>query len=282
MAKHLHIRLLVFVFVALVLPWSVHGQAAQQPSDADVYGHYRKWVSGKAATAARTEATVQQADVIAAYRTALAEEGVPAAEIDRRVRVITENGRRLEIDIWNRALTAPKPMFNVAPNAFLVRVTKDVRPGTALDYGMGQGRNAIYLAQQGWAVTGFDPAEKAVAAAQEQARQLGVTLTTFAVGDDQFEFGKAQWDLIVLSYVGFRASVPRILESLKPGGLVVVEAFHRDTQKKSTVGAGVVFDTNELLKLFERCRVIQYEDAEDKSDFGKGTNRVVRLVAQKQ
>jgi tellurite methyltransferase len=36
---------------------------------------------------------------------------------------------------------------------------------------MGQGRNALYLAQQGWNVTGFDPAEKAVAAAQEQAKR---------------------------------------------------------------------------------------------------------------
>ena len=62
----------------------------------------------------------------------------------------------------------------------------------------------------------------------------------------------------------------------------VVEAFHRDSLKNGAIGAGVVFDNNELLKLFERFRMIQYEDAEDKSDFGKGTNRVVRLVAQKQ
>jgi 2-polyprenyl-3-methyl-5-hydroxy-6-metoxy-1,4-benzoquinol methylase len=281
MTKHLQIRLLVLLIVGCALPWPVHGQAPQQLSDAQVYAHYRQWVSGKA-TATRTEATAQQPEVMAAYRKALADEGVAPAEIDRRVRVITENGKRLEIDSWNRILTSSKPMFNVEPNAFLMRVTKSVRPGTALDYGMGQGRNAIYLAQQGWTVTGFDPAEQAVAVAQQHARELGVQLKALAVGDDQFEFGKQQWDLIVLSYVGFRGSMPRIYESLKPGGLVVVEAFHRDTLKNSSVGAGVVFDSNELLKLFERFRVIQYEDAEDKTDFGQRMNRVVRLVAQKQ
>ena len=281
MTKHLHTRLLVFLFVAFALPWSVHGQAAQQPSDAEVYGQYRRWVSGRASTETHTDAIAQQVDVMAAYRKALTDQGISPAESDRRVRVITESGRRLENDMWNRMLTAPNPIFNVEPNAFMVRVTKGVRPGTALDYGMGQGRNAIYLAQQGWTVTGFDPADQAVAAAQEQARKLGVKLTTLVVGDDQFEFGKAQWDLIVMTYVGFRASVPRLFESLKPGGIVVVEAYHRDSLKNASIGPAVVFDTNELLKLFERFRVLHYEDAEDKADFGKAGNRVVRLVAQK-
>jgi 2-polyprenyl-3-methyl-5-hydroxy-6-metoxy-1,4-benzoquinol methylase len=250
---------------------------AQQPSDADVYAHFRAWVS----SAARTEAN-KQGDVLEDYRKLLVGEGVPLAEADRRVRVVRDNARRLEIDTWNRILTSPTPAFNVQPNAFLVRMVKGVRPGAALDVGMGQGRNAIYLAQQGWTVTGFDPAEKAVAVAQEQAKKLGVKISTQAVGDEEFEFGKDRWDLIVLSYVSLRDTLPKMFESLKPGGRVVVEAFHRDSLKNGPIGAGVVYDTNELLKLFDRFRVIHYEDAEDASDFGKGVNRVVRLVAQKR
>ena len=270
------VAILMLLFVGIALASTTSAPAGQQPSDTEVYERFRAWASGPATIAMRTEA-----DVFGAYRKVLAGEGVPAAEIDRRLRVISESGRRLEVERWNRILTAPKPNFNVQPNAFLVRATKGVRPGRALDYGMGQGRNAIYLAQQGWDVTGFDPAEQAVAAAREQARQLGVKLTTLTVGDDQFDFGKAQWDLIVLSYVSFRGTMPRIVESLKPGGLVVVEAFHPDSLKNGPIGGGVLYDTNELLKLFERFRVLVYEDVEDKSDFGQGTNRVVRLLAQK-
>src|SRR4029453_13177102 len=118
MSNHPRLRELMLVLIAFALLWSGHGQAAQQPSDAEVYAHYRAWVSGKATTSSRTEATRQQVDVLAAYGKALAAEGVPAAEIDRRLRVIRENGRRLEVDIWNRVLTAPKPTFNVHPNAF--------------------------------------------------------------------------------------------------------------------------------------------------------------------
>ena len=116
-------------------------------------------------------------------------------------------------------------------------MTKSIKPGTALDFGMGQGRNALYLAQQGWTVTGFDPAEKAVALGQEHAAKLGVKMTAVAVGDDQFDFGKDRWDLIVLSYVGFRATVPKIHESLKSGGIVMVEAFHRDSLKNGPIGS---------------------------------------------
>ena len=52
------------------------------------------------------------------------------------------------------------------------------QPGTALDYGMGQGRNSIYLAGLGWQGVGIDPAEAGVAIAQKQAKDLGLTLHT--------------------------------------------------------------------------------------------------------
>jgi SAM-dependent methyltransferase len=156
-----------------------------------------------------------------------------------------------------------------------------VKPGAALDVGMGQGRNAIYLAQQGWTVTGFDPADRAVAAAQQEAARLGVKLTGLVARDDQFEFKKDAWDLVVLSYVGGREYPDRVFDTLRPGGLVVVEAFHKDATKAGPIGPNVVFDTNELLTLFSRFRVLRYEDTDATADFGLQRMRVVRLCAQK-
>jgi hypothetical protein len=85
----------------------------------------------------------------------------------------------------------------------------------------------------------------------------------------------------VLSYVILRHLVPRIRQSLKPGGLAVVEAFHRDATKNQPIGSGVVYDTNELLELFDQFRVIRYEDTEGTADFGLQRVRLVRLCAQK-
>jgi SAM-dependent methyltransferase len=212
----------------------------------------------------------------------LAEHGLDSSEVERRLRVIAEQGQMLEVERWNRILTAPSPAFNTKPNAFLVQMVQGRSPGRALDVGMGQGRNAIYLAQQGWQVTGFDPADRAVAAARAEAKRLGLALTALTVGDGQFEFGSEQWDLIVLSYVALRHLAARLVQSLKPGGLVVVEGFHRDATKNASIGGAVVFDTNELLKLFEGLRIVRYEDAEAVADFGMRSTRVVRLAAQKR
>ena len=161
-------------------------------------------------------------------------------------------------------------------------MTRGIHPGKALDVGMGQGRNALYLAQQGWDVSGFDPADKAVAAAKEEAQRLGLKLNALVLRDDQFDFGADQWDLIVLSYVGLRDLLPKLYPALKPGGLVVVEDFHRDATKQQSIGGAVVFESNELLHLFDRFRVLRYEDADAVADFGKGNTRVVRLCAQKK
>ena len=261
---------------ALPLLTRTQAQAQTQapPTDAEIYSSFRAWVTKPAVDGPAT-------DVMTRYRKVLADEGVNPAEVERRIRIITEQGQRLEIEMWNRVLTAPKPFFNTKPNAFLTEMIRDVKPGKALDVGMGQGRNALYLAQQGWTVTGFDPADKAVAAAQEEAKRLGVNVTTLVMRDDQFDFGKEQWDLVVLSYVTLRHLLPQIRQSLKPGGLVVVEAFHRDATKNQPIGGGVVYDTNELLKLFDQFRVVRYEDTEGAGDFGLQKTRLVRLCAQK-
>jgi len=101
------------------------------------------------------------------------------------------------------------------------------------------------------------------------------------VGDEEFDFGKERWDLVVLSYVGVRHLAHPVFDSLKPGGRVVVEGFHRDAPKTNPIGGGVVFDTNELLTLFNKLRILRYEDVQSVGDFGLRETRVVRLGAQK-
>jgi SAM-dependent methyltransferase len=248
--------------------------AAGQGPEMQIYEKFRAWTTQQPSSG-------RDPSLLERYRSVLAAEGLSTAEVERHLRVITEQGQQLEIERWNRILTAPTPTFNTQPNAFLVEMTKPLTPGKALDVGMGQGRNAVYLAQVGWEVTGFDPAGQAVAAAQDLARRQGVKLTTFVLRDDQFDFGTEQWDLIVLSYVGVRRVVPRVYEALRPGGFVVVEGFHRDAAKTAAIGGGVVFDTNELLHLFDRLRIVRYEDTEGIGDFGLRNTRLVQLCAQK-
>jgi SAM-dependent methyltransferase len=247
------------------------------PDEVRTYEAFRAWIT-------QQPVDVQQASdevVYQRYGAELRRQGKSDQDVAATIASLQAIGDRAEVERWNRILTAPKPAFNTAPNAFLVTMTKGVKPGRSLDVGMGQGRNTIYLAQQGWDSVGFDPADRAVAAAQEQAKTLGVRITTHVSRAEDFDWGTAQWDLIVLSYVGAREYVSQVSRALRPGGMVVVEAFHRDATKAHPIGGAVVFDTNELLQLFKELRVVRYEDTNAVGDFGLSDTRVVRLAAVK-
>ena len=126
---------------------------------------------------------------------------------------------------------AEQATFNHAPNAFLVEFTKTVTPGRALDVGMGQGRNTVYLAQRGWQATGIDLSDVGVNLARQEAAKLGLKLSAIVADAQAYDFGEGQWDLVVFCYVPLNGLVERVARGLKPGGIVLVEDFHRDTAK---------------------------------------------------
>src|SRR5262249_3026316 len=139
---------------------------ASLPAAERIYERYRFWVT-------QIPADQRGPDVLKRYRTYLSTRGFSPVEIDEQIKFIEAQGARSEVERWNRILTSEKPAFNTNPNEFMVEMVRNRKPGAALDVGMGQGRNAIWLAQQGWDVTGFAPAEKAVTLAQQTAAKLG-------------------------------------------------------------------------------------------------------------
>jgi SAM-dependent methyltransferase len=181
---------------------------------------------------------------------------------------------------WNGKFSASETAFNRSPSRLLVDAIRGRKPGPAIDLGMGQGRNAIYLAQQGWQTTGVDLADVAVRQANQRALQLGVRLNGVVDSLDHFDIGSSRWDLIALFYVhawynGTRpASTRRIVQGLRPGGLVVMEGF---AGRES-----YMFQPNELLRDFGGLKILRYEDLEDEADWAPGRkSHIIRLIAAK-
>lgn len=171
---------------------------------------------------------------------------------------------------------AAAPRFNTQPNRLLVNAIKGRPSGVALDVATGQGRNAVYLATQGWKVTGFDVSKVGLRAAEQLANSRSVSIKTVHSSDEDFDFGQAQWDLITMIYAMEKRSIHRIRTALKPGGLVVIEAGH-----KSASGAPFEYESKELVKAFEGFRIVRYEEVTDIPDWSKGPIRLVRLIAEK-
>ncbi len=273
-------RTVIFALVAclLVRAAPIRCQQPDVTPAVTAYREFRRWLLQQPDELREREDTA----VKQAYRAYLGQLGRTESEIESTIVLLNDGSVDLEVEFWNERLTASEPTFNTEPNAFLVRAASALEPGRALDVGMGQGRNAIWLARQGWDVTGFDPADQAVALARRLAEEAGVGITTEVAGAEDFSWGREEWDLVVLSYVTARPLIGTIREALRPGGHVVLEAYHVDSTAGASIGRGVVYDSNELLELFSDFRILHYEDTVGVSDFGLQTRRLVRILAMKE
>jgi SAM-dependent methyltransferase len=203
-------------------------------------------------------------------------------EISSFVRAQLGDNRDAERRAYDDIYSKQPELFSAAPNAFLVRTVSGRPPGRALDVGMGQGRNALWLASQGWTVTGFDLSPVAIEQARREAEKRGLTIDALVKPYQEYEWGIAKWDLIVFSYFFPREALPKVWTALKPGGLILIEGFHIDTARIRPVGGG--YHNNELLNVLKDYRILVYEDAQDRQEWGLpygATNRLVRVLAQK-
>lgn len=187
-----------------------------------------------------------------------------------------------EAERWDQVYAGEPHLYTREANALLVEVTRDLPAGMALDIGIGEGRNARHLAARGWEVTGVDVSREGTRRAGESS--LGVRVVTGAIED--FEIGHGQWDLIVGMYVHgvmLRDSA-RIIDGLRPGGLLVVEGFHRDVMREGVDGltGGLLgYTSNTLLRHYLALRVLRYEETRGMADWRRIDAPLVRLVARK-
>jgi len=241
-----------------------------QKSEYDFYPEFRNTFTPKV-RAENPSLSLTNEEVAGRYAAKLRTEGVTETEITRRTKLILAERNLLEADYWNRYYLDSNSNFNRAPNDFLKQMVEGQRPGVALDYGMGEGRNAIYLASLGWQVWGFDPADAGVALAQKRAKELGLTLHASAVRDSEYDFGKEKFDLILFSWTMPLVPIEKVFDSLKPGGAVVMEC-----------GADFVNGRNNMLHMFDPFQITHYEIVRAKSDFyDRRETDVLRLVARK-
>ena len=184
-------------------------------------------------------------------------------------------------EAWNEVFTTRQGR-EFPHNKFLAETIRGRQPGTALDIGMGEGRNALFLAAQGWEVTGFDISDVGVQLAREAASRRGLKLKLLIDDADRFDYGRQRWDLVVGMYMHavITRNAAKIVDSLKLGGIVVVEGFHRDLNRQGVQGGYIGYHSNELLRAFHRLRVLHYQDTVGAADWEpSGLNApIVRFI----
>jgi 2-polyprenyl-3-methyl-5-hydroxy-6-metoxy-1,4-benzoquinol methylase len=230
-----------------------------------------------------------------AYGEKLAEDGLPQDAIQAQLETIRrlfkqhpEKGVELTYDrLFSKPLTGDpeKDGFTSTPSVFMMESVKGLTPGKALDVGAGQGRNAVWLAQQGWDVTGIDISGVGLAVAEANAKKAGTGISTVKTTYQDYDYGAEQWDLIVMilswAPVSDPAFAARLHASLRPGGVVIFEHV-LETEKQSFPAYVQGLPPNALLSHFKDFQIQKYEEGVWPGDWGGPPAELVRMIARKK
>ena len=177
-------------------------------------------------------------------------------------------------EFWNQRYAEPGHAYGTHPNVYLTTHAALFQPGQrALVIGDGEGRNGVWLAEQGLQVLSVDYSVTGLAKAEALAQQRGVSLQTECVDLTEWDWPQAEFDFVVIIYVHFapelRTRLHRAaLHALKPGGQVILEAFTYEQLQHNSGGPPVRemlydaalladdFRDGEILELNECCDVL--------------------------
>lgn len=199
-----------------------------------------------------------------------------------------------ELDRWERRFDVEEYVFGTEPNAFLARQAALLRPGMrALTIADGEGRNGVWLAQQGLDVTWQDFSPRAEEKARALAGARGVDLRYLRADIRTLDWPEAEYDLVVGIFFQFLAPSERaevfagIRRAVRPGGLVLIEGYGPKQLDYGTGGPKRPENlyTPELLREafagFSEVTVNAYEAEMGEGAGHRGMSALVDMVARR-
>ncbi len=200
-------------------------------------------------------------------------------------------------EFWDRRYGESDYAYGVEPNAFLVSQKQRIQSEMqVLVPGDGEGRNSVWLAQQGANVLAVDLSAVGLRKAVDLAQKANVTIRTELADLATWNWESDRYDLVVSIFLHFSPDVRTqihhgMLKALKPGGLIILEAFtpaQLEYQAKFHSGGPSMVDmlySSELLcEDFFAAKVIELQETEvelNEGSYHSGSASVVRAVFQK-
>ena len=196
-------------------------------------------------------------------------------------------------DFWNERFSGSEYAYGTEPNAFLVSQEKYLKPGMkALAVADGEGRNGVWLASRGLDVLSVDGSEAGLRKARDLARSRGVSVRTELADLTKWKWPEGQCDVVVAIFIHFppdaRASMhEKMLRALKPGGVLIMEAFTPEQLRYKTGGPPVkemLYTAEMLRREFREGEILLLEETlTDLSEgsYHRGASAVVRLVLKR-
>jgi SAM-dependent methyltransferase len=193
---------------------------------------------------------------------------------------------------WDARYSEPGYAYGTAPNDFLREMAGRIPPGPVLCLAEGEGRNAVFLAELGHAVTAVDASAVGLAKAASLARARAVGLETVHADLADFAIREGVWAGIVTVFAhlppALRARMhSAVVKGLRPGGVYLIEAY---TPQQLAFGTGGPPDVELLMTAdalrqelagleFEVCREVERDVVEGR--FHSGRAAVVQVLGRR-
>lgn len=199
------------------------------------------------------------------------------------------------MSIWNERYAGEGFFYGTEPNAFLVSQKALLKPGMrCLAVADGEGRNGVWLAEQGLEVLSVDSSHVAQAKAKKLAQQRGVAMAFEQVDLLQWDWGESDFDVVVAIFIQFVTSPEReqmfaaIKRCLKPGGLLLLQGYTPRQLEYRTGGpsqAENLYTEAMLRKAFADMDIVQLREHDSVIREGtghSGMSALIELVARKK
>ncbi|QHZ47028.1 SAM-dependent methyltransferase [Bacillus sp. NSP9.1] len=195
---------------------------------------------------------------------------------------------------WNTRFQDENYVYGTEPNAFLADSQKKLQlTGDALAIAEGEGRNAVFLAEQGMNVTSWDYAESGLRKTEKLAESRNVAVHTELVDLNEATWIKDQWDEIVCIFGHFPKELRHqtllgVKEAVKPGGFFVTEVYSTHQIPYKSGGPQdleLLYSPEEFLQIFSDWRIVHFfmgEVVRHEGEFHHGLSHVIQFIGQKR
>ena len=193
-----------------------------------------------------------------------------------------------ELERWNTRFSAADYVFGTAPNAFLASQAHRLKPGmTALAIADGEGRNGVWLAQQGLQVTGFDFSPNGLAKAQRLASERKVQIDCQLADITDWDWDAKQYDVIAAIFFQFARPAERarifngLMRALKPGGFLLLQGYRVEQLKYGSGGPSVaeqLYSEALLRESFAALDILHLASHDDEIEEGAGHKGLSALI----
>jgi SAM-dependent methyltransferase len=163
---------------------------------------------------------------------------------------------------WDERHAAHAQGENAEPIAFLRDHLALLPRGSAIDLACGAGRNAVWLARQGFDVLAVDVSTEALAQVEQRARAEGVSVRTLQRDLAVDGLPAGEWDLVVDTYFLERSLFDAMRRALRPGGALIFETFTMRHAERTGFNRRWCLEPGELLRAFSGLRIAAYREHE--------------------